>query len=212
MGELRLFLCDDHDLVRTALARALAALPDLAVVGEASNAADLQRLLAQSEPDVLVLDLNIGEGGAAGGVALVERLRARHPNLPVLVLSMHDDAEVVSRVLHAGAHAFVTKGSPLESLREAIVQVGRGRRYIDPSLVPSLVGQRPEGSAWDAVLSPREREVMARLCAGQRLSEIAATLSVSIKTVSTHKMRLMEKLQVRNNAELIRLGQKHGLV
>jgi DNA-binding NarL/FixJ family response regulator len=210
---IRTLICDDHDLVRTAIARVLDSDPGLQVVGEESGAEALWRALrTHPAPDLLLLDLNLDAGGVAAGIALLDRLRVHHPTLPVVVLTMHDEPELVARVLRGGARGFVAKGSPMEVLREAITQVHRGRRFVDPGLVDGLLDAPDGGREWDHALTPREREVMARLCAGQRLSEIAAALSLSIKTVSTHKMRLMDKLEVRNNAELIRLGQKHGLV
>lgn len=183
------------------------------MVGQAATPEALLTLLEGGTlPDVLLLDLNVGIGGVAAGLALIERVLARWPAAKLLVLSMHHEAEVIDRSLRAGARGFVGKGSSMEMLMQGIEAVHRGRRYVDPTLVDALIARGDIASEpWDAALTPREREVMARLCAGQRLYEIAHALSVSIKTVGTHKARLMEKLQVRTNAELIRLGHQHGL-
>jgi len=199
--------------VRTAIARALEFGGELRVVGQAATPEALLTLLEGGTlPDVLLLDLNVGIGGVAAGLALIERVLARWPAAKLLVLSMHHEAEVIDRSLRAGARGFVGKGSSMEMLMQGIEAVHRGRRYVDPTLVDALIARGDIASEpWDAALTPREREVMARLCAGQRLYEIAHALSVSIKTVGTHKARLMEKLQVRTNAELIRLGHQHGL-
>lgn len=206
-------ICDDHELVRTAIARALEFAGEFRVVGQAATPEALLALLEGGTlPDVLLLDLNVGIGGVAAGLALIERVLARWPAAKLLVLSMHHEAEVIDRSLRAGARGFVGKGSSMEMLMQGIEAVHRGRRYVDPTLVDALIARGDIASEpWDAALTPREREVMARLCAGQRLYEIAHALSVSIKTVGTHKARLMEKLQVRTNAELIRLGHQHGL-
>ena len=126
---------------------------------------------------------------------------------------MHDDAEIVSQALQAGARGFVTKDSSFDVLQEAIVQVHQGRHYLAPNLVePVVLGRGPQAhQRWDALLTPREREVLVQLCAGRRLSDMAALWGVSIKTVSTHKVRLMEKLKVSNNADLIKLALRHGM-
>lgn len=210
----RIVICDDHELVRTAIGRALESNPDLLVVGEASDSRGLVDLLESPDllPELALLDLNTDGGGVAGGLALVERLARQHPRVQVVVLSMHSEPEVVDRALRAGARGFVAKGSSMDTLVQGLEAIRRGRRYVDPALVEGLILRREQGDRpWDASLTPREREVMARLCAGERLSQIADSLGLSVKTVGTHKMRLMEKLGVRHNAELIRLGHQHGL-
>lgn len=210
----RILICDDHELVRTAIARVLASHPELHIVGQAAQGPELLTLLsADAEAaEVLLLDLNTDGGGVAAGLSLLERVCRQHPTLLVVVLSMHAEPEVVDRALRAGARGFVAKGSSMDTLVQAVSMVRRGRRYVDPALVDGLILRRDQTEGlWDATLTPREREVMARLCAGERLTQIAEALGVSVKTVSTHKMRLMEKLRVGNNAELIRLGHAHGL-
>lgn len=210
----RILICDDHELVRTAIARVLASHSELRIVGQAAQGPELLTLLASDAvaAEVLLLDLNTDSGGVAAGLSLLERVCRLQPALMVVVLSMHAEPEVVDRALRAGARGFVAKGSSMDTLVQAVATVRRGRRYVDPALVDGLILRREQSDGpWDATLTPREREVMARLCAGERLTQIADALGVSVKTVSTHKMRLMEKLRVGNNAELIRLGHAHGL-
>lgn len=211
---IRTLICDDHDLVRTAIARVLETQPGIDIIGQASNVNALwHRLRAGPTPDLLIVDLSFGPNSVGEGIRNVQRIVEAYPTLHIIVLSMHSEPEVAARVFEAGAMGFVAKGSPMEILLQGIRHVQDGQRYLDPRVIDGLLRPAAQSTkAWDAELTPRERDVMARLCAGQRLSDIAVTMAVSVKTISTHKMRLMEKLQVRNNAELIRLGQSHGLV
>lgn len=211
---IRLMVCDDHDMVRTGLMRMLQADEGFEVVGEAASPVQLlERLQRDDGVDVLLLDLSLGAGGVPAGMALIDGLQKARPHIAVLVVSMHDDPELVGRALQAGARGYVTKESPIDVLHEAIRQVSQGRRFLDPHLVEPMIARhaRGPGEPWDASLTPREREVLQMLCAGQRVSDIAIALSLSIKTVSTHKIRLMQKLDVTNNADLIKLGMRHGI-
>lgn len=210
---IRLIVCDDHDLVRTALVRALQAEPDLQVVGEAASPASLLRLLTPSPTpvapaDVLLLDLSLGDGQATAGLDVLQRVARTHSTLPVLVVSMHDEPGFVAAAQAAGARGYVTKDSPLERLALAIRLVNDGERVFPEGFTDAPPAS---GGSWDAALTPREREVMRLICNGRRLSDIGTDLGLSIKTVSTHKVRLMEKLGVRSNAELIKLGLLHGV-
>ncbi len=211
---IRLIVCDDHDLVRTALVRALQAEPDLLVVGEAADAASLMQHLAPSPTpvppaDVLLLDLSLGDGQAGAGLEVLRRVSRTHPALPVLVVSMHNEPGFVAAAQGAGARGYVTKDSPLPRLAEAIRRVHGGT----PAFPEGFRSAPPAGGGarWDSALTPREREVMRLICRGRRLSDIGLDLGLSIKTVSTHKVRLMQKLGVSSNAELIKLGLLHGV-
>jgi DNA-binding NarL/FixJ family response regulator len=211
---IRLMVCDDHALMRAGLVAALKSDDRFSVVAEAETRADLLRWLDDGpEADTLLLDLSIDAAGVKAGIDLIETVRLAKPTVPVIVVSMHREAELVGHALHAGAKAYVTKDSSLQELVDAILQVQRGHHYLAPSLVEPIVRhQQAAADGWDAALTPREREVLQLICSGKRLSEIAAAWGVSIKTVSTHKVRLMEKLGVTSNAELIKLGVRRGLV
>jgi DNA-binding NarL/FixJ family response regulator len=211
---IRLLVCDDHDLVRTGLVRILQSDARFDVVAEASNRATLlQRLHGAQDVDLLLLDLRLDAPDVTSGLELIAHVHNAWRNLPIIVVSMHDDAEIVGRALEAGARGYVTKDSSFEVLRDAILQVHQGRHYLAPKLVEPVVLGRAAHSPrrWDALLTPREREVLTLICAGQRLSQIATTWGVSIKTVSTHKVRLMEKLDVATNADLIKLAVRQGM-
>jgi DNA-binding NarL/FixJ family response regulator len=211
---IKLLVCDDHEVVRTALVRVLLSDPSLSVLAEAATREQLLDAIAASPAaNLLLLDLNLGAAGVAGGIALIQAVRALPAAPPVLVLSMHSEPEIVSRAITVGARGYVSKASSIDVLQQAIRQVYAGHLYLDPSLVEPVLRQREKKSEepWNAALTPREREVMQMICAGQRVSDIAVVLGLSIKTVSTHKVRLMEKLEITNNADLIKLGMRQGL-
>lgn len=211
---IRLLVCDDHNLMRAGLVVALKGDDRFAVVAEAQSRAELLQCLDGEEAiDVLLLDLSLDAADVGAGVELIETIRQARPTMPIVVVSMHSDAELVGRAMQAGARAYVTKDSSLQVLADAILHVHRGHHYLAPSLVaPIMRHQQAAADEWDAALTPREREVLQLICSGKRLSEIAAAWDVSIKTVSTHKVRLMEKLGVTSNAALIKLGVRRGLV
>ena len=206
---IRLLVADDHEIVRNGLVQLLSARADLSVAAEASTAGDT--LLRARDPaiDLVLLDLNMPGNG---GVPLIEALRFARPQLPIVVLSMHSDGQVVSRALRAGAAGYVAKGSGIGVLVEAITRVAAGGRYIDPALVECVVfDQAAMPMPLHETLSAREKQVLSMIVAGLRLGEIADRLHVSAKTISTHKMRLMQKLRIDNNADLVRYAVNHGL-
>jgi DNA-binding NarL/FixJ family response regulator len=206
---IRLLVADDHAMVRAALVQMLRSRPEFSVEAEAANAADVLAQVAQHEFDLLLLDMSMP---GAGGLGLLERLQREHPGLPVVILSMHNDGQVVARALKAGACGYVAKDSNITTLFDAITAVAGGGKFVDPSLVHGLVFAEGASQApLHETLSERERQVLAMLVSGQRLSEIADRLHVSAKTISTHKMRLMQKLKVSNNADLVDYAIRHGL-
>ncbi len=211
---IKLAVCDDHDLVRAGLIQMLKADGRFAIASQASSMAELSCELRRGAPvDVLLLDLILGLSCLADGVDNVKALHVEHPHLPIVVLSMHDEPDVVHAVLSAGAKGYVTKDSAPSVMLDAVIQVHQGHRYVAPKLVESLflLGQTGRHQVWHAELTPREYEVLKRVVAGESIKSIALDLNLSIKTVSTHKVRLMEKLGVANSADLIRLAMKHGM-
>jgi DNA-binding NarL/FixJ family response regulator len=209
---IKLLVCDDHDMVRTGMVRALQTQGQFQVVGEASSAVGLLALLnAKLEVDVLLLDLNLDSLGLAAGIQLISKVCAISEAPPVLVVSMHNDPEVVRSALGAGAKGYVTKESAFVVLEEAIRHLHQGRRFLDPNLVELTIvkSRRTLNAPWDDALTKREREVMVMLVTGRRVSDIALDMGLSIKTISSHKVRLMEKLNITNNADLVKLGILH---
>lgn len=206
---IQVLIADDHAIVRSGLRQVLGATGEIAVVGEAVNGAALLEQLRQLDCHVVLLDLSMP---GLGGFDLIRRVRLERPDLSVLVLSMHNEGQIVTRALRAGAAGYVAKDSDPDILLAAIRKVARGGRFVDPNLVDGLVTNlsTPEMDE-ERALSDREFQVLQLIVNGHSLNEIAESLHLSAKTISTHKMRLMRKLGVDNNAELIRNALQLGL-
>ncbi len=206
---IHILIADDHAMVRGGLKQILATTTDIVVSGEAAKGTEVLDMLRACQVDLLLLDMTMP---GISGLDLIRRLRTERPTLPILVLSMHDEVQVVSRALHAGAMGYVTKDSDPEVLLAAIRKLAAGGRFIDPRLVDAIVFETPVSDAPPHdILSDREFQVLQMLAAGKSINDIAETFSLSAKTISTHKMRLMQKLGVGNNADLIRYAIRHGL-
>lgn len=208
---IRVVLADDHLLVREGLRRLLGARPGIEVVAEAGDGPALLEILAHTVVDVAVVDLSMP---GISGIELIERITARFPDVPVLVLTMHAEAAYAQRALRAGASGYVTKGADGAELITAIGELARGGGYVNRELAQALaIGLRRDAAASPrAWLSPREMQVLRRLARGDRLVDIADALKLSVKTVSTHKTRIQEKLHVHGTAGLTRYALAHGLV
>lgn len=209
---IRLLIADDHAVVRRGLRQIVATTADLTVAAEASDGATVLAGVRAGNGDLLVMDMTMP---GLCGVDLIRRVRSERPALPVLVLSMHNEAQVVARALRAGAAGYVTKDCDPETLLAAMRKVAAGGRFIDPALVDTMVFD-DAGADGDAppqsVLSDREFQVLQLLATGRSLNDIGERLNVSAKTVSTHKTRLMQKLGIDNNAALVRYAIRHGLL
>ena len=210
--KIRVLLADDHNLVRAGVRRILEAQPGVAVVGEVADGAAALDALARTAVDVLVLDLTMP---GLDGFAVLRRARALVPALKVLVLSMHADAEFVSRAVREGADGYLLKDSAVNDLVAAIQAVREGRAYHSPQvqrqLTDLLRGGTPDAGGI-ASLTEREREVLRRIAEGSSSKEIAASLDISTRTVETHRANLMRKLDVRSVAQLVRLAIREGLI
>lgn len=209
---IRVVLADDHAIVREGLKRIVGDVADFTVAGEAADGTDVMRVVRELEFDVLVLDLSMP---GRSGMELIRMVKADKPRLRVLVLSMHQEMQYAVRAIKAGASGYLTKESAPALLEEAIRKVAGGGAYISAEVAQQLaLGAMPGGGA-DAPrhesLSDREFEVFRLLVAGDAVSDIAAKLTLSVKTVSTHKSNLMQKLGLANQTELVRYALKHGL-
>lgn len=206
---IRVILTDDHAILREGLKQILSTTLDIRVVGEAANASELLGLLPQTACDVLLLDMTMP---GLCGIELIQRLCRDQPGLPLLILSMHSETQIVKQALKAGASGYVAKGSPPEILFSAIRKVAGGGNFIDPALVENLVFDSANPDTPGGLLSERELQVLGMIAAGRSLGEIADRLHLSPKTISSHKMRLMLKLKIDNNADLIRYATQHQIV
>ncbi len=206
---IRILIADDHAIVRGGLKQIIATTTDIVAAGEATHGAEVIDKVRQADLDLLLLDMTMP---GLSGVDLVRRVRGDKPDLPILVLSMHNEGQVVSRALRAGAAGYVTKDSDPTILLSAIRKVAAGGRFIDPALVDAIVFEVGDSDkAPHECLSDREFQVLQKIVGGEAIGEIGASLNLSAKTISTHKMRLMQKLGVDNNADLIRYAIRHGL-
>jgi len=210
---IRIFIADDHPIVRQGLRRIVAADPGLVVAGEAGDAEELLTAIDRTATDLVLLDVSM-----PGGPFLdtLQRLRAKHPTVRVLVLSVHPEDQWAVRALRAGASGYLTKDHSPDQLLEAIRRVYRGGKYVSPTLAEHLAKQLDGAGggqrAPHELLSDREFEVMRRLGSGLTVSQIATELEISAKTVSTYRTRILEKMSVTTNAELVRYAARHGLI
>jgi two-component system, NarL family, invasion response regulator UvrY len=208
---IRVLLADDHNIVRAGVKELLSDTDDIAVAGEAGNGHEVLARVREQEFDVAVLDMSMP---GRSGVDLIRQVKAEKPRLKVLVLSMHSEEQYAVRALQAGASGYLTKESAADQLVAAIRRVAAGGAYVSPETAERLAlgvnraGDNPPHTR----LSNREYEVFRMLVAGTSVTEIADALAVSVKTVSTHKTRIMQKMQLANAAELIRYALEHGLV
>lgn len=208
---LRLLIVDDHEIVREGLKRILEAAPQRWVVAEAGGGFDALEMLRRARVDVAIVDISMP---GMSGIELLRRIRAEFPAVRVLMLSMHAEEQYALRAFKGGAHGYVTKESAARELVSAVNKVAGGGAYVSNNLAEQLVLQMSGAvpAPRHAELSDREIEVLRRLVAGQRPTDIAEDLHLSIKTVSTHKARLQEKLQLHSMAALVRYGIAHGFV
>ena len=208
---IRIIIADDHAIVRAGLKQMFAIMPEMEVVGEALDGDHVMEALRRTRCDVLLLDLNMP---GTSGPELIARVRAHWPKQPVLVLSMHDTAQVATRALKAGADGYVTKDSEPFMLLDAIRKVAAGGRYISGEVAQklALLATASGDALPHNALSSREFDVFKCLVKGLGVNDIAEQLNISNKTVSTHKARLLEKLQVSSIAELTRYAMDHQLL
>ena len=207
---IRVVIADDHTILREGLKQLLHAAPDLEVVGEAGDGHEVVRAVREIEFDVLLLDMSMP---GRSGMELIRQVKSEKPKLRILVLSMHEEHQYAVRAIRAGASGYLTKESAATLLVAAIRKVGAGGAFISAEVAEQLALSAMPHAAGPAhaTLSDREFQVFQRLVAGAGVTQIAGDLNLSVKTVSTHKARLMEKLGVANQAELIHYALKHRL-
>src|SRR5919198_661073 len=206
---MRVLICDDHPIVRKGLRQILEQEQASVTIGEAASAPEAVDLARKKPWDIVVIDITMP---GRSGLELLKDLKRERPNIPVLVLSVHPADQYAVRVLRAGASGYLTKESAPEELLTAIRQILRGGRYISPSVGETLAADlgRPADEATHHGLSDREFEIMRLLTSGKRVSEIAEELCLSVKTVSTYRTRILEKLGLRTTGEIMRYALKHG--
>jgi len=208
---IRVAIVDDHAIVRAGLRQYLAEQVDLSVTGEAANGREALDLVRGGEVDVLVMDLSMPEHG---GVDALAAIKARAPELPVLILSGFPESHYATTLLRQGASGYLNKECDPEDIVQAIRTVARGRRYISPTVAELLaegLGGEQDKPAHEQ-LSERELQVFLRLAQGETISHMADHMCLSVKTVSTYRTRVMEKMKLSSNSDLTYYALKNGLI
>lgn len=208
---LRILVADDHPIVRAGLKQIITETADMTVADEASNGQEVLSKVSQNEYDVVLLDISMP---GMHGIDALRELRARKPQLPVLILTMHPEEQYGVRVLKAGAAGYLVKESSPDELVWAIRRVAQGRKYVSPSLGERLASylEIDACASPHEKLSDREYQVMRMIASGKTVTQIAGEISLSSKTVSTYRRRILEKTGMRSNAEMTRYAIKNGLV
>ena len=207
---IRIVLADDHAIVREGLKRIIGDVADFQFTGEAADGTEVMKKVRELDFDVLVLDLSMP---GRSGMELIKLVKAEKPKLRILVLSMHQETQYAVRAIKSGASGYLTKESAPALLEQAIRKIAAGGAYISAEVAEKLaLGAMPGGETVPhESLSDREFEVFRLLVAGDAVSDIAGKLNLSVKTVSTHKANLMQKLGLANQTELVKYAIKHGL-
>lgn len=208
---IRVLIADDHMIVREGVKQLLNLTLDIVVTAEANSGAQVLQQLQEKEVDVALLDINMP---APNGLELIRLIKKSHADLPVLIFSMHNESHIVVSALKVGATGYCSKNGDPKLLLDAIRKVHAGKRYLDAQISESmaLATAFPEDVAPHTLLSKREHQVLALLAKGMSINEISAVLSISNKTVSTHKANLMDKMGLANFADLFRYASEHGLI
>lgn len=208
---MNVLIADDHPLVRQGLKQLLAGEPDIAVVGEARNAGETLELARTLEWDVLILDYSMPGGN---GLVVLKEIKRSYPRRPVLILSMHPEDSIAISVLRAGAAGYINKECASEELTVAIRKAVSGGKYVSASLAEKLALELEDGAQArpHEALSDREYRVMWMLASGKSITNIAEELFLSPNTISTYRVRILKKLKVEHNADLVRYAIKHRLM
>jgi two-component system invasion response regulator UvrY len=208
---MNVLIADDHTVVRQGLKQILAAEPDMAVVGEARNAQETLELAQSLKWDVLVLDYSMP---GANGLAVLKEIRQLHPQRPVLILSMHPEDSIAISTLRAGAAGYLNKECASDELTVAIRKIVTGRKYVSASLAEKLAIALESGSEKPPheSLSDREYRVMWMIASGKSIRQIAEELFLSPNTISTYRIRILRKLKLEHNADVVRYAIKYGLM
>ncbi len=208
---IRVLVADDHAIVRKGLVQVISQTLDIKVTAEAECADDVFTAVRSGSFDVVVLDLNLGTDS---GIQVLKSLQAELPDLPVLILSMHPEQHFAVRTLRAGASGYLNKDSAPNDLVKAIRRLADGRRYVSADVAEELVSELHEDNdgPLHARLSDREFEVLRHIASGKTVSEIADMLALSVKTIGTYRSRVLDKMNMRNNAELTHYAIKNKLV
>src|SRR5688572_15378218 len=208
---IRILIADDHPILRAGLKTLLSECDDMTVTGEASSGEETIKLIKSGEHDVVLLDITLPD---MNGVDALKQIKRHRPELSVLILSMHPEEQYAVNLLRAGASGYVPKEAAPEQLVAAIRTVVNGRRYVSAALAEALARELadPEQQPSHGALSAREFQIFCKLAAGMSVSQIGASLNLSVKTISTYRSRILEKMGMKTNADLISYAIRNRLV
>lgn len=208
---INILMAEDHAIVREGMKQLFALSTGITVRAEAVNGAEVLDQIRRQTFDLILLDMSMP---GISGANLIARIKANCPEVPVLVLSMHNEPQIARRALNSGASGYLTKDSEPETLLSVIRKVAQGGRFVDPVLAQQIIFEvnSSEKNLPHELLSEREHEIFLHIARGESLNKIAEYLKISDKTVSTHKMRLMKKMNITSNVELVRYAVDNGLV
>jgi DNA-binding NarL/FixJ family response regulator len=220
MKPIRILLADDHTLVRAGIKNLVSSIHGVEVVAEADNGRDALKLIEQHKPDMVLLDIAMSE---LNGLEVAARVSKEHPEIDVIMLSMHSNEEYVVQALRAGASGYLLKDSAPTELEIAVNAVSKGETYLSPAISKHVVNdylRRVSGTDLDPTeepgsfkkLTPRQREILQLIAEGNSTKEIASKLIVSVKTVETHRIQLMERLGIHDVAGLVRYAIRTGII
>jgi DNA-binding NarL/FixJ family response regulator len=208
---IKILLVDDHTIVRKGIRQLLDDISDIQVAGEAKNAEEMFNMLNERDYNIVVLDISLP---GRSGVDALKQLKTIKPNLPVLILSMHPESQYALRVMKSGASGYLTKESAPEELINAIRKINKGKKYISANLAEELANFLNGSSSKlpHHKLTDREYEVMIKIAEGKSLTDIANHLSLSVKTISTYRSRILSKMNLSSNSALIKYAMENELL
>ena len=208
---IKIMIADDHPVVRQGLKQILSEEPDMTVLGEAQDSQEVLDLVRKQDWDIIILDITMP---GRGGLDVLKELKHERPKLPVLILSVHPEDQYAVRALKAHASGYMTKDSAPGELVDAIRKILRGGKYISPTLAEKLAVylETETGKPLHETLSDREYQVMLMISSGKTVSQIADELSLSVKTIDTYRTRILYKMKMKTNAELMKYAIKNKLI
>jgi two-component system, NarL family, invasion response regulator UvrY len=206
---IELLVVDDHTIFRAGITRLMSDEPDIRVTGEASDGASALAMIRAHHYDVVLMDINMG---ARNGLETLAAIRVERPRLPVIMLTMYAETQYARLALRSRANAYLQKDVSPDELLLAVRQVAGGGLYVTPAFVATAGADRPGGAPTHESLSPREMQVMLKIARGVPLTEIGVQMCVSVKTIGSHRSRILEKLGVTSNAELVQYAVRNGLI
>ncbi|HWU99451.1 MAG TPA: response regulator transcription factor [Oxalicibacterium sp.] len=208
---IRILIADDHTIIRDGLKQIISFVSNMEVAGEAADGEEVLQKVRALQFDVLVLDMSMP---GKSGIALIQQINAIKPELPILVLSMHQESQYAVQAMRAGASGYITKNTASSQLIEGIRKVAEGGNFVSPGISEKLIKQlhKPDTDLPHTQLTPREFQIFNMLVEGHSVNDIARILSLSNKTISTHKAAILQKMEASTTASLVYYAMKHGLI